>query len=167
MAIPANFAQNVRVYSGNRITLEVANQEIGLAQSLQAADSYGLQPASGIGNINVIEYVPSLATHEVTLSAVLLYPSALANVASIQDFDNGHAFENGKAALRGLTCDIVLRGRSIEGIDNPQGADRVIRKYVGCSYDSGTISVEKHAIVIYNARFRALDVFNDDSASAA
>jgi hypothetical protein len=57
--------------------------------------------------------------------------------------------ENGDAALRGIVFDIVA-------VSKDDGT--VLRKYMGCSYASGSISIRKHAIIISDATFNALDV---------
>ncbi len=57
--------------------------------------------------------------------------------------------ENADAMLRGLVFDIEVYDKD----------DAVLmRKYMGCSYASGDLDVQKHAIVASNAVFNALDV---------
>jgi hypothetical protein len=169
MAITSPLSQNVKVFNGNRITIELASKIIGLAQSCRATDNYNLQPASGIGDIHVIEWVPTMAQHSVAIQTMFLYKAAMqeAGLVALEDIGDGHVFENGLSALRGIVFDISIRGKSVQGVENPANAEQVLRKYQGCSYDGGDIDVGKHAIVVRNATFRALDVTTDESQSNA
>ena len=155
---------NIQVFSGNRITIEVDGQPVGMAQSATCSDSYALEPASQIGDIHVVEYVPTMARHQIDLELMLFYKKALADIIG-----DGYVLDNGLAALRGIVFDIVIRGKLIEGLPTPAGRtdqelQRIIRKYLSCSYDGGQVTVRKHAIVIQNARFMALDVTSFESA---
>jgi hypothetical protein len=117
------------------------NNLVGLAQSVRASDDYGPEPASGIGDIHVQEYVPSMARHAISVSAMVL------NVGSLRQL--GVAPENGDAMLKGLVFDFVT-------VSKDDGS--VLRKYMGCSFASGDIEISKHAIVMNNAQYNALDV---------
>ena len=57
--------------------------------------------------------------------------------------------ENGEAMLQGLVFDFEVYSKD-DGT--------LLRKYIGCSYASGSIEVQKHAIVMQSAQFNALDV---------
>lgn len=132
---------NIKARSGNRMQVRFDNQQIGLVQNLRGSDDYGPEPASGIGDIHVAEYVPTMARHTVSASAMVLYTGAMREA--------GISFVNGDDALRGNVFDIVV-------VDKESGAE--LRKYIDCSYASGDIEVNKHAIVVTNATFNALDV---------
>lgn len=133
--------QNANVRSGNRILAMFDGKQIGLVQNARASDDYGLEPASGIGDIHVQEHVPSMARHSISVSHMVLKRRSMREA--------GIAVENGDGALKGLVFDIVM-------VDKDDG--EVLRKYVGCSYASGDVDVQKHAIVIGSAQFMALDV---------
>lgn len=133
--------QNRNVRSGNQIKVFFDGKQVGLVQSISANDDYAPEPASGIGDIHVQEYVPTMARHSLSISKMLLNKADL-SAAGIWP-------ENGDAVLQGYVFDI-------EQYDNLTGD--LIRKYTGVSYASGSIEVTKHAIVTANAQFNALDV---------
>jgi hypothetical protein len=60
----------------------------------------------------------------------------------------GISMENGDAVLQGLVFEFVTQSKD-------DGS--VLKKYIGCSYASGDVSVEKHAIVMNSAQFNCLD----------
>ena len=131
---------NLKVRSGNRIVVVFDGKQIGMVRSLRANDSYGLEAASGIGDIHVQEHVPSMATHSISVSAMVMIKGAM--------LEAGIATENGDAALRGLVFDLEI-------FDKDTGT--LLKKYVGCSYDSGDIDVSAHQIVVQSGQFKALD----------
>lgn len=133
--------QNVKVQSGNRVAVIFDGKEIGLVQSVSMNDSYGLEAASGIGDIHVQEHVPTLATHSLSVSTLLLKKGAMMQAGIVP--------ENGEFALQGLVFDFEVYDK---------GDGTLLRKYIGVSYDSGGIEVSKHAIVVQNGQFKALDV---------
>ena len=59
--------------------------------------------------------------------------------------------ENGDEVLKGLVFDICVFGK------DPKNAG-LLRKYTKCSFTSGDVEIQKHAIVVANAQFVALDV---------
>lgn len=131
------------VNSGNRIEVQFDGKVIGLLQNLRTSDNYGHEPASGIGDIHVQEYVPSMARHEISAETMILFTKNLR--------DSQISMENGDVVLQGLVFDIVIYGR------DPKNSG-VLRKYTKCSYTSGDVTVQKHAILVANAQFVALDV---------
>jgi len=133
--------QNLKVRSGNRIVVVFDGKQIGMVRSVRASDDYGLEPASGIGDIHVQEYVPSMARHSLSISSMVLIKGAM--------MASGIVPENGDAALQGLVFDL-------EQYDKDSGV--LIRKYVGCSYSSGDIDISAHQIVVQSGQFMALDV---------
>ena len=133
--------QNIKVQSGNRIAVKLDGIEVGLVQNVRSNDDYGHEPASGIGDIHAIEHVPSMARHSISVSTMILKKGSLRQA--------GITAENGDAVLQGLVFDIVT-------LDKESGEE--LRKYIGCSYVSGDIEVSKHAILMANAQFMALDV---------
>lgn len=133
--------QNLKVRSGNRMVVTFDGKQIGLVQSVRASDDYGPEPASGIGDIHVVEYVPTMARHTLSVSSMVLFTGAMREA--------GITTVNGDDALEGRVFDIVVYSKD-------DGAE--LRKYVGCSYASGDIEVNKHAIIMSNAQFNCLDV---------
>lgn len=133
--------QNRQVRSGNRVKVFFNNLEVGLVQSVRLNDDYGPEPASGIGDIHVVEYVPTMARHSINVQTMVLSKKSMRAL--------GISLENGDAALQGLVFDIV-------SYDKDTGDQ--LRKYVGCSYASGDMEISKHQIVMESAMFNALDV---------
>ena len=134
---------NLKVRSGNKITVSINGQEVGLVQSLRGSDDYSPEPASGIGDIHVQEYVPSTAKHTIAVSQMVLLTGALRTAIG-----SDAQFINGDDALKGMVFDIEMFEKG--------GAS--LRKYTGCSYASGDTDVSAHKIVVSNAQFNALDV---------
>lgn len=133
--------QNLQTRSGNRIVVVFDGQQIGLVQGVDMNDDYAPDPASGIGDIHVQEYVPTMARHTLSVQTMLLKKGAMLAA--------GIAAENGDAVLQGLVFDL-------EVFSKDDGS--LLRKYISVSYASGNISVQKHAIVVQGAQFNALDV---------
>ncbi len=133
--------QNLKTRSGNRIVITYGGVQIGLIQSVRSNDDYGHEGASGIGDIHVQEHVPSMARHSISVSEMVL------NTGSMRSA--GISMENGDAVLQGLVFDISTYSKD-DGT--------LLRKYLGCTYTSGDVEISKHAIVVSNAQFLALDV---------
>lgn len=131
--------QHRNARSGNLIYLYLDNQRIGAAQDATMDMDFAPEPMYGIGDIDPIENVPTRASYRVSVSqAVLNLTSLLAA---------GFVPENGDAALQGMVFDIVT-------MDRMTGA--VIRKYIGCSYASGQITLRSNATVQISGQFMAL-----------
>lgn len=134
-------SQNLRVRSGNRIVVRFDGVDIGLVQSVRSSDDYGMEPASGIGDIHVQEHVPGMARHSISVSAMTLLKNQCRSA--------GIFAENGDDVLKGRVFDIIQLGKD----DSDE-----LRKYSGCSFASGDVEVSAHRIVVANATFMALDV---------
>jgi hypothetical protein len=132
---------NLKTRTGNLIVPTFGGVQIGLIQSVRLNDDYSPEPASGVGDIHVQEYVPTMARHSLSVQVMALNAGAM--IAA------GIAAENGDAMLKGLVFDIEVYSKT-------DGA--LLRKYVGCSYASGDIEISKHAIVMQSGQFNALDV---------
>lgn len=133
--------QNLKTRSGNRIAIMMDGRQYGTMKSVRMNDDYSPEPVTGIGDIHVQEYVPTVARHSLSCSYVVL------NVGALRDL--GVAVENGDGALQGLVFDIVTMSKD-DG--------KILRKYSGCSYASGDMEINANAIVMANAQFNALDV---------
>jgi hypothetical protein len=136
-----NFKENLQVRTGNKILVLFGGDQVGMMQNVSASDDYSPEPASGIGDIHVQEYVPTMARHSLNVSTLVLKKGALLQA--------GAAVENGEGALKGLVFDFEVYSKD----DNT-----LLRKYTGCSYASGSLEVSKHAIVMQSGMFNALDV---------
>jgi hypothetical protein len=132
---------NIKVRSGNRVLIKMDGQIVGAAQSVRMSDDYAPDPASGIGDIHVLEHVPTVARHSLQVTQLVLYRASMRQMKV--------TMENGDAVLRGIVFDICT-------VDRESGEE--LRKYTGCSYASGDIEVNKHAIISASASFNALDV---------
>lgn len=132
---------NLKARSGNRVVAKFDGKQIGLVQSVRMSDDYGPEPASGIGDIHVAEYVPTMARHTLSVSSMILFTGAMR--------DAGITTLDGDDALEGKVFDIVIEAKD-------DGSE--LRKYTGCSYASGDVEVQKHAILVSNAQFNALNV---------
>ncbi len=133
--------QNLTVRSSNVARVLLDGNEVGLLQNVRPSDDYAPEPASGIGNIHVQEWVPTQARHTISVGFLALRKTSLYKMGIIP--------ENGDAALQGLVFDFEV----FDKVDNT-----IIRKYLGCSYASGDIEISKHAIIASNCQFNALDV---------
>lgn len=133
--------QNLKTRTGNRIVVVLDGRQIGLIQSVRMSDDYSPEPASGIGDIHVQEWVPTMARHTVAVSSMVLNRGAMREA--------GISAENGDEMLQGLVFDFEVYSKDDGSL---------LRKYVGCSYASGDVDVSKHAIVMSNGTFNALDV---------
>ncbi len=132
---------NLKARSGNRVIVTFDGKQVGLVQSVRMSDDYGPEPASGIGDIHVAEYVPTMARHTLSVSSMILFTGAMR--------DAGVTTMDGDDALEGKVFDIVVKSKD-------DGEE--LRKYTGCSYASGDVEVQKHAILVSNAQFNALNV---------
>lgn len=133
--------ENRKVRSGNRIVITYDGFQVGFVQSVRMNDDYAPEPASGIGDIHVGEWVPTMARHSLTVSRMVLNADKMR--------ERGIFSENGDAVLEGLVFDI-------ETYSKDDGS--LLRKYIGCSYASGDLEVSKHAIMVGSGQFYALDV---------
>jgi hypothetical protein len=132
---------NVQTQTGNRIVIEFNNTRIGLIQSCSASDDYGLEAASGVGDIHVVEHVPTLARHRLSVRRMMLIQQSMRNA--------GIALINGDDALKGLVFDVVYYSRD---------TGSVLRKYVSCSWASGSVDVSANRITMEDGTLMALDV---------
>lgn len=130
---------NLLTRAANKILVMFDNRPVGICQNVRFSEDYNPEPASGIGNIYVQEYVPTMANYEVQTSFMVL------NVQSM--YSAGIAAVDGAYTLQGLVFDIEI-------IDAVTGS--TLRKYSGCSYARGEVEVQKHQIVVSNASFKCL-----------
>ena len=128
--------QNLKARSGNRVIVKFDGKQVGLVQSVRMSDDYSPEPVSGIGSIEVQEYVPTMARHSISVSALVLFTGAMREA--------GIFALNGEEMLQGLVFDIVVESKD-DGT--------ILRKYSGCSYASGDVDVSKHAVIVSSGQF--------------
>lgn len=170
---PITQKQNVIVRSSNRFTIKIGGVTVGLLQDLRCQDDYSPEPASGIGDIHVKEYVPTMARHTISTSQACMFNSNLRQL--------GISFENGEDALRGLVFDIEICDRIIDstvvpgqtGIDDSAGvfmqsegqSGTILRRYEKCSFASGDIEIRKHAMIVTSATINACNAVTPSGTS--
>lgn len=168
-------SQNVIVRSSNRFTIKIGGIAVGLLQDLRCQDDYSPEPASGIGDIHVKEYVPTMARHTISTSQACMFTASLRQL--------GISFENGDDALKGLVFDIEVHDRVKEdsispgktGVGNVAGvtmasegsSGSVLRRYEKCSFASGDIEIRKHAMVINSATINACNAVTPSGSTTS
>lgn len=133
--------QNLKVRSGNGIVVLFDGMQVGMVRSVRANDDFGPEPASGIGDIHVQEWVPGMARHSLSVSGMVLRRDNMQAAGFIP--------ENGDAVLQGLVFDLEVYGKD-DG--------KLLRKYRGVSYASGDVDIQAHQIVVASGQFNCLDV---------
>lgn len=133
--------ENLKTKNGNKTIVSFDGHQIGLAQSVDMRDDYSPEAASGIGDAEALEYVPTMARHTVNVEEMVLRTGSLRQL--------GISAENAEDMLRGNVFDLSVVSKNGDG---------VIRTYKDCSYASGSVTVRKHAIVVSSAVFNALSV---------
>jgi hypothetical protein len=164
----ADYRDLSSVITGNLVTVRLAGTVIGLVQGINVNEDFGMQPVSGLGDILPVEFTPGMARIQISCSTVYMLAEKL-----IQGTDLGDQITNGAKSLdtSGIapaTASTVLRGRhftiaiyaiapdlnyrtSIMTVGKP------LRVYTDCVYASGTISFQKHTMVMRDAQFLARD----------
>jgi hypothetical protein len=137
------------VFTGNEVSVFIDGVECALLQNISGSDDYGHEPASGIGDIHVKEYVPALARHNISIDRLILRKADL--------MAKGIVFENGDAALVGKTFDIEVFSKS-------PTAPRLLRKFINCVNTGGRVSVAAHRILVSDATFVGTDASGTLSA---
>ena len=143
-AIGGTIASGTRkfVRTGNKILVQIGGITVGLCQSVDCQEDMSPEPASGIGDISVVEWVPTMARYTVHIEEMVL------NAGSLR----GAGVTPGTAddVLKGNVFDLVFVATGDLG---ESGLARVIKS---CSYASGSVQIRKHAIVISSAVFNAI-----------
>lgn len=133
--------QNQQVKTANTAKILLGGKEVGLLQNVRCNEDYAPEPASGIGDIHVQQHVPTLARYSVSVGALALRTKSLLAL--------GIWPETGDDVLKGNVFDI-------EVFDKQSGS--VTRKYLNCTFASGDVEIQKHAIISNNCQFMALNV---------
>ena len=132
---------NVKAKSGNRIAVMFDGKQVGACKSVALHDDYSPEPVTGIGDIGVLEYVPTTARYSLQIEAIVLEKEQLRSA--------GITTTDGDDALLGRVFDIVV-------IAKDTGEE--LRKYMGCSYASGDVRITANQVVSTSASFNALKV---------
>ena len=165
--------------SGNHLQVKINNNIVGFVQTITAQDDYAPEPLSGIGDIHVHEWVPTMARYTIAVDRMVLRQSSLMEIASGLSTDTpvpgpaggsspGQAGNNGKGiwedgyqVMQGYVFDI----EAIAGFyPNPYEplTDVSIAAVTGggsmkhwyqASFANGTIRIAKHTITIEDATF--------------
>ena len=130
--------------TGNKILIQFGSVTIGLCQSVDIQEDYGLEPCSGMGDCEVTEWVPTMARYTVHVEEMVLNAGSMRSAGLIP--------EDAAGALVGNTFNITFVSTGGAGVP---ALDRVIQ---GCTYASGSVQIRKHAIVVANAVFNAISV---------
>lgn len=127
--------------SGNDVMVLLDNVvEVDLVQTIRGTEGFGHEPASGIGDIKVREYVPSIARYTVTFSRMVLTAEKLLGLGLVP--------ETARDAMKGRRFTIAVYFK-------PAGP--LIRKWIDAVYDGGDMNVTAHRISITDATFLATD----------
>jgi len=128
------------VVTGNECTIVINNVKVPLMQTLRATDDYGHEPASGIGDIHVTEYTPTLARHSIAISRFVMTLDQAINAGII--------LANGDDAMRNLEFDIEVMSKD---------GSTLMKKYLRCKNNSSDISVTAHRVLVSDANFVGID----------
>lgn len=142
------------VHTGNRIIVKIDNKIIGLIQSMQCSDDYGVQPANTIGHIEAQELIPLESNHTISVSMMLLAADSMYKTA------DGYRAIPESGELTDSTRNDALKARALEFhvIAHHPGSPhdgKLLCAYLGVVYSSGTVDVTANRITISNAVFRA------------
>lgn len=146
---------NRQTYVANRLDIQFDNQSqaVGAVQNANVTMSFGLDTVSGIGDIRVKEYVPTIARISLSSDQTYLFNMEIDRLSS-----GGLAGQSGllpaqaQEALTGVVFDV-----SAVVLNPPQTAYSTLWIASGCSLDSGNMSAAKHGTVMRQCQFQALD----------
>lgn len=127
-------------FEANRARVFVNDVEFILLQNVRGSDDYAPEPVSGIGDIHVREYPPTIARHQFTLSGYM--------VKDEPAIANGIFSENGASRLDQDEFTVEIFDK-----DGP-----LLRKYIGVSFANGSFNMTAHRLMMKDATFNARDV---------
>jgi hypothetical protein len=122
-----------KVYSGNTILVVIKNKPVGLLQDVTADEDYAPEPASGIGDPRVVEYVPTMYRVSLAVSSMSLRKDSL--------FSVGVFPEKVETYLATEPFTVVVIDKVTK---------KTVRQYNNCIFGRGTLAVRKHTIVSHN-----------------
>lgn len=135
-----------KVYSGNTIMVVIKNKPVGLLQDMTADEDFAPEPASGIGDPRVVEYVPTMYRISLAVSSMSLKKDSLFSVG---------VFPEG--------IDKYLQTEPFTVVVIDKVSQRTIRQYNNCIFGRGTVSVRKHTIVSHNCTLLATEALGGDA----
>lgn len=135
-----------KVYSGNNIMVVIKNKPVGLLQDVTADEDFAPEPASGVGDPRVVEYVPTMYRISLAVSSMSLKKDSL--------FSVGVFPENINKYLATDPFTVVV----VDKVTN-----KIIRQYLNCIFGRGTLSVRKHTIVSHNCTLLATEAVEGEA----
>lgn len=144
------------------------NKEFGTVRSMRVQEDYSPEPVSGIGDIHIQEYVPTVARYTISVEyAVLNYRNLLSegivdedgcikmaerefNIAIYSKVPSGlsNSAIGAAASVNALTDGTAMSACSVPNKEP-------MRVYEYCSFASGSINIQAHQIVMSDATFHA------------
>lgn len=143
-------ALNTRVYTGNTILIVMKNTPVGLLQDLTADEDFSPEPASGIGDPRVVEYIPTMYRISLAVSSMSIKKDSLFSIGIFPENIDKYLAENPFV---------------VQIIDKVSGD--VVRYYNNCIFARGTLSVRKHTIVGHNCTLLSTEAVAGDAAGFA
>lgn len=150
------------VATGNIVTIDFGKAKLGLVQTMQITEDFGVQPASGIGDIEPAEHVPGTSRIQLQMDSILIFKNAVDSALNVTT--ELPATLNDKESID--SADIapseprrILEGRTFTITVMTMGGV-TIRQYLDCVYASGNFSIQKHSMISRSATFMAR-TYND------
>lgn len=139
-----------KVYSGNTIMVVINNKPIGLLQDMTADEDFAPEPASGIGDPRVVEYIPTMYKISLAVSSMALKKDSLFSVGIFPE-----------------NIDTYLATNPFTVVIIDKVSKNTIRQYNNCIFGRGTLSVRKHTIVSHNCTLFATEALGGDAEGFA
>jgi hypothetical protein len=139
-------ALNTKVYTGNTILIMIKNTPVGLLQDVTADEDFAPEPASGIGDPRVVEYIPTMYRVSLAVSSMSIKKDSLFSIGVFPENIDKYLAENPFV---------------VQIIDKYTG--NTIRYYNNCIFARGTVSVRKHTIVAHNCTLLAVEGIAGDA----
>jgi len=136
-----------KVYSGNNIMVVIKNKPVGLLQDVTADEDFAPEPASGVGDPRVVEYVPTMYRVSLSVSSMSLKKDSLFSVGVFPENINKYL------ATEPFTVVVV-----------DKVTNKIIRQYLNCIFGRGTLAVRKHTIVSHNCTLLATEAVEGEAA---
>lgn len=135
-----------KVYSGNNIMVVIKNKPVGLLQDVTADEDFAPEPASGVGDPRVVEYVPTMYRISLSVSSMSLKKDSLFSVGVFPENINKYL------ATEPFTVVVV-----------DKVTNKIIRQYINCIFGRGTLAVRKHTIVSHNCTLLATEAVEGEA----
>jgi hypothetical protein len=132
---------NLQVETANQIVLQFDGRPVGLVQNLDCTEEYGIEPATGIGDIHVLEYVPTVARYNLSISVIALRKNSLRSQDILP--------LNGEDVLKGRVFDICIFSKN---------GGPALLTYKSVTIGSAGVQINKNAIIMNNCSGAALRV---------